>query len=176
MNLALFLCSRTWRNPNVVRYFYRVGLSMKPSDFEITVRAVDSDNWREVAKLSVSEEQLQFVTTPSYYLALCCYSSWHPLAVYKKDKVIGFMMWGIDDDESCWLGGILIDKLEQRKGYGRKAVEAAITSLKAQTNTSDFALSYQAENSVARHLYKSMGFVETGEMEEDEIVARLNLI
>ena len=155
--------------------FYRVGLTMEPAKPEITVRIVHSDNWRDVAKLSVSEEQSQFVAAPSYYLALRCYSTWHPLAIYHEDTVIGFMMWGIDDDESCWLGGILIDKQQQRKGYGREAVRAAIRHLQAETGASEFALSYQAENSVARNLYKSMDFVETGEMEDDEIIARLNL-
>jgi len=146
---------------------------MENSEAKITVHPVDSDNWRDVARLSVDGEQSQFVAAPSYYLALCCYSTWYPLAIYRKQTVIGFMMWGVDDDESCWLGGILIDRLEQRKGYGRRAVKAAITMLKTQTNATEFALSYQAENTVARKLYKSIGFTETGEMEDGEIVARL---
>lgn len=146
---------------------------METSPSEITVRPVDSENWRDVAKLSVHKNQSRFVAAPTYYLALCCYSDWHPLAVYKRDTVIGFMMWGLDDDESYWLGGILIDRAEQRRGYGRKAVEAAVAMLKAQEHASEFALSYKLENSLARSLYKSLGFVETGEKEESEIIARL---
>jgi diamine N-acetyltransferase len=36
-----------------------------------------------------------------------------------------------------------------------------------------FALSYLPRNTHARQLYLSLGFVETGETEGDEIVARL---
>ena len=34
------------------------------------------------------------------------------------------------------------------------------------------ALSYSPENTAARELYASLGFVETGEQEDDEVVAR----
>ena len=34
----------------------------------ITLRPVDRDNWREVAKLKVSEAQSEFVAEPLYYL------------------------------------------------------------------------------------------------------------
>jgi len=37
------------------------------------------------------------------------------------------------------------------------------------------ALSYRPDNTVARGLYASAGFVETGEMEDDEVVARLQV-
>ena len=37
------------------------------------------------------------------------------------------------------------------------------------------ALSYDPENTVARSLYASMGFVETGEISDNETVARRRL-
>jgi len=37
------------------------------------------------------------------------------------------------------------------------------------------ALSYDPQNTVARSLYASMGFVETGEISDDETVARRQL-
>ncbi len=39
----------------------------------------------------------------------------------------------------------------------------------------DFALSYKPTNVVAKHLYNSIGFSETDEWEDDEIVARFSL-
>ena len=141
---------------------------------EVTVQPIDGNNWRDVCALQVNENQRAFVAEPSYYLALCCYDTWNPLAIYLADTIIGFMMWGIDD-ESCWLGGILIDQKHQNKGFGRKAVQEAITVLAQQTGARQFALSYQPANATARHLYGSMGFVETGEKEDDEAVAKLTL-
>ena len=138
----------------------------------IMLRLVDGDNWREVANLEVTPEQRAFVAEPSYYLALCCYDTWNPLAIYAGEEIVGFMMWGVDDDRSCWLGGILIDRAQQRQGYGRAAVDEAIVTLGKKTGSTAFALSYLPTNTVARRLYQNLGFIETGELEDDELVAR----
>ena len=59
----------------------------------------------------------------------------------------------------------------QGRGLGRSAVEAALDHLRAQ-GCASAALSYLPDNGRARKLYASLGFVETGEMEDDELVAR----
>lgn len=144
---------------------------------QVKLRQVNGDNWREIAKLSVSEAQKEFVAEPLYYLALCSYGDlWHPLAICIDDRVIGFMMWAEDtSDGSCWLGGILIDQNEQNKGYGRKAVQIAIADLSEEHGYQHFALSYSPKNS-AKYLYHKLGFKETNQWEDDEVVARLFLV
>ena len=143
---------------------------------EVTLRPVGRDNWRAVAHLSVTEQQREYVGVPAYYLALCCYDEiWNPLAVYLDDEVIGFLMWGVDPaDQSCWLGGIFIDQRYQRRGHGRQAIQKAVDLLAQEHGCRNFALSYQPTNRIARELYRSLGFVETDEWEDDEIVARLS--
>mgnify|MGYP006286679477 CR=1 FL=1 len=143
----------------------------------VSLRAVNGGNWRDVAGLEVTESQQAFVAEPAYYLALCCYGdTWHPLAIYNDKRVIGFMMWAVDPaDGSCWLGGILINKDDQGQGYGREAVRTAITMLSDADGHQDFALSYSPSNKKAKHLYETLGFVETDEWEGDEIVARLSI-
>lgn len=137
---------------------------------------VDAATWREVADLEVEPEQRAFVAEPSRYLALCCYGTdgWSPLAIRVDARVVGFLMWAVDpDDGACWLGGILIDRAWQRRGIGRDAVRSALAFLEARHGHRRFALSYQPENEAARRTYAALGFVETGEREEDEVVARL---
>ena len=56
---------------------------------------------------------------------------------------------------------------------GRAIVAALVERLRDEHGCRSAALSYPAENGVARRLYASIGFVETGEREDDEIVARL---
>ena len=143
----------------------------------VTIGPVTRDNWRAVSQLKVAATQEQFVAAPSYYLALCCYENiWHPLAILVDEQVVGFLMWAVDaTDASCWLGGILIDRHYQGRGYGRQAVQAAIAMLATEHGHQSFALSYDPANTVAQHLYSSLGFVETGEWEDDEVVARLFL-
>jgi diamine N-acetyltransferase len=147
------------------------------SESQVVLRPVDGDNWRDIAHLQVAPSQREFVAEPSYYLALCCYGKdWRPLAIYLGEQVIGFMMWAVDPaDDSCWLGGIMIERSYQRKGYGRQAVQRAISMLAREHGYRDFALSYQPANLIAKHLYSSLGFSETDEWEDDEIVARLSL-
>jgi diamine N-acetyltransferase len=141
-------------------------------DATVALRPVDAGNWRSVAALTVTEAQRAWVAEPAYYLALCHYSStgWTPLAITDAaGTVVGFLMWAIDpDDGAAWLGGILVDAAHQGKGYGRAAVTAALAEIEAPS----FALSYEPDNTVARALYTSLGFVETGEKEGDELVAR----
>jgi diamine N-acetyltransferase len=141
----------------------------------LTLQPVSRENWRAVAQLKVTPEQAVFVAEPCYYLALCCYEdTWHPLAITLDKEVIGFCMWGVDPaDASCWLGGLLIDQRYQGRGYGKGAVQAALALLAEQHGHRAFALSYQPGNSVAKKLYESLGFRETGEREDDEVVARL---
>jgi diamine N-acetyltransferase len=116
------------------------------------------------------------VAEPSYYLALCSYGGdWQPLAIYLGEQVIGFMMWAVDEaDGNCWLGGILIDKSYQRQGYGQQAIQTAITMLSDEHGYRNFALSYSPDNP-AKHLYHQLGFMETDEWEDNEVVARLSL-
>ena len=142
----------------------------------VDLRPVDRTNWRDVARLTVTAEQERFVATPTYYLALCTYGEvWHPLAAHVGSPVVGFLMWGIDDaDDSCWLGGILVDRSHQGHGVGRAIVRKALDLLRVQTGRTEFALSYQPENLVARRLYAGLGFIETGEEDDGEVVARMS--
>ena len=143
----------------------------------VSLHAVSSENWRDVASLQVTEVQRLFVAEPSCYLARCCCGKdWHPLAIYTDARVIGFMIWALDPaDGSCWLGGALIDQACQGQGYGREAVRAAIRVLSEAEGYQDFALSYSPSNTRAKHLYETLGFVETDDWEGNEIVARLSV-
>lgn len=147
----------------------------QPQTITLSIRPVSTENWRKVCALQVTPGQRAFVAEPAYYLNLCHYGGiWHPLAVHLGDEVIGFLMWAIDvTDGSCWLGGILIDKRWQGQGFGRQSVLLALERLAKETGCREFALSYLPANTAARELYLSLGFSETGEKEDEEIVARL---
>lgn len=134
---------------------------------------VTSANWRDVARLEVHPHQEEFVATPAYYLCLAQFGDdWNSLAIETDGAIVGHVMWAIDRaEDSTWLGGLVIDRRWQGNGLGRAAVQAFIDRFGGPASC-HVALSYSPENSVARHLYQSLGFVETGEMEDGEIVAR----
>ncbi len=142
-------------------------------DDVVSLQPIDRHNWRVCARLDVGESQRRFVAPVTYYLSLCAYDpgTWTPLAIRVGDEVVGFVMWAIDDDDSFWIGGLVVDERHQRRGYGRAAVEQLID--RARREGRSVALSYEPENLTARALYRRLGFVETEEMVDDEIVARL---
>jgi len=138
------------------------------------LREVTADTWRAVVRIEPRGDQRRFVANVSYYLNLCHYGEvWQPVAIYQDDEPIGFAMWGYDaEDDSYWIGGLVIDAKHQGKGHGRMAMETLLDHLARQPGYREAALSYEPENTVARQLYASLGFVETGERADDEVVAR----
>lgn len=72
---------------------------------------------------------------------------------------------------------LMIDKNYQHRGFGRQAVKLALDFIKTfPCGQAEYCwLSYEPENQVARKLYASYGFVETGDMDGEEIIAVLKL-
>lgn len=139
----------------------------------ITLEPVTADNWRACAALKVHPSQQRFVNDVTFYLCLCTYGEvWRPLAVVRDGAVAGFVMWGVDDDRSRWIGGLVVDAAHQRQGIGHAAVRALRERLIAEPDCPNVALSYAPDNTAARHLYRTLGFHETGETEGTELVAR----
>ncbi|MFF5082580.1 GNAT family N-acetyltransferase [Actinoplanes sp. NPDC000266] len=144
-----------------------------PIDLEVELTPVTAGNWRDCATLTVHPDQQRFVNAVTYYLCLCNYGNlWNPLAITRDGEVVGFAMWAKDDDGSAWIGGLVIGSQHQRQGIGHAAVRKLREQLIAEPGTPNVALSYEADNTAARHLYRTLGFHETGETEDTELVAR----
>ncbi|MGI9584031.1 MAG: GNAT family N-acetyltransferase [Acidimicrobiia bacterium] len=137
---------------------------------------VTEHNWRDVAGISAYPEQSQFVASTAYYLCLATYGGdWQSLAIELNGVVVGHVMWARDaEDNSVWLGGLVVDASHQGAGVGRAAVEAFIDRF-SQDGHTNIALSYSMGNTRAAALYAKVGFVLTGEVEGDEVVARLQV-
>ncbi len=137
---------------------------------------VTADNWRACAALRVHPDQQGFVNPVTYYLCLCHYGKvWQPLAVTRDGEVRGFVMWGVDDDRRGCFGGLFVDASAQRTGLARAAVTELVARFAAEPGCPNAALSYHPDNTAARRLYASLGFTETGETDDDEVIARLSL-
>ncbi|MBW4705482.1 MULTISPECIES: GNAT family N-acetyltransferase [unclassified Micromonospora] len=141
----------------------------------VTLRPVDDDNWRAVADLAPRDDQRDWVPAlAARYLLLTMRSDvWTSLAVYADDAVAGHVMWGVDDDGSRWIGGMVVDAAEQGRGVGRAAVRTLADWLAGPDATHPVRLSYHPGNTAAAGLYTSLGFAPTGVMEDDELVAEL---
>ncbi|MEH0981246.1 GNAT family N-acetyltransferase [Micromonospora sp. CPCC 205556] len=141
----------------------------------VTLRPVDDGNWRAVADVAPRDDQRVWVAAlAARYLLLSMRSDvWTSLAVYADEAVVGHVMWGVDDDGSRWIGGMVIDAAEQDRGVGRAAVRTLAEWLGGQDGGCPVRLSYHPANVSAARLYTSIGFVPTGAREDDELVAEL---
>lgn len=139
----------------------------------ITLRDVNSDNWRDVADVAPHDDQRHFVPALAarYLLLSTLESDWNSLAIYVDQDVVGHAMWAIDNDGSHWIGGALIDATHQRAGIGRAAMQTLIRWLADQPECYVIRLSYHPDNTAAAHLYESLGFTPNGDWVDEEIVA-----
>ncbi len=159
----------------------------------LRLEKITGKNVWSILKLRVSEDQESFVAPNDIsiieaYTAITGNGYAFPFGIYEGETPVGFLMIGFDADD-CWedapsiargnynLWRLMIDKNYQNKGYGKEAVRLALEFIKTfPCGKADFCwLSYEPENEIASRLYHSFGFVETGEMDGDEIIAVLKL-
>ena len=159
----------------------------------LQLEKITGKNVWDILKLCVSEEQKNFVAGNDIsiieaYTAITGNGYAFPFGIYEDDTPIGFLMIGFDTDDH-WedapiiakgnynLWRLMIDEKYQNKGYGREAVKLALDFIKTlPCGRGEYCwLSYEPENEVARRLYHSFGFEETGEKDCDELIAVLNL-
>ncbi|MBQ6678991.1 MAG: GNAT family N-acetyltransferase [Lachnospiraceae bacterium] len=159
----------------------------------LRLEKVNGKNVWELLKLKVAEYQEDFVAPNDVsvieaYTAVTGNGQAFPFGIYDDDIPVGFLMIGYDVDDD-WddapqiargnynLWRLMIDERFQGKGYGREAVRLALDFIKTfPCGCAAYCwLSYEPENDVARKLYHSFGFRETGEYDGEEVIAVLSL-
>ena len=159
----------------------------------LRLEKINGKNVWDILKLRVVKEQESFVVSNEIsiieaYTAITGNGYAFPFGIYENDTPIGFLMIGFDTDD-YWddapavakgnynLWRLMIDGRYQNKGYGREALGLALDFIKSlPCGKAEYCwLSYEPENDVASHLYHSFGFVETGEMDGNELIAMLKL-
>lgn len=159
----------------------------------LRLEKINGKNIWDILKLKVSCSQQTFVAGNDMsiieaYIAITSNGYAFPFGIYENNIPVGFLMIGYDVDES-WedapaiakgnysLWRLMIDERYQNKGYGKEAIKLALDFIKQfPCGKADYCwLSYEPENKTARHLYQSIGFIETNEMDGNEIIAILKL-
>ena len=168
-------------------------LKFKEVNNMLRIEKINGKNVWEILKLRVSESQKEFVAANDVsiieaYTTITANGFAFPFGIYDGKTLVGFMMIGYDSADywedapdiargnySLWR--LMIDENYQKKGFGRKAVALGLDFIKSfPCGRSEYCwLSYEPENEVARQLYRSFGFVETGDMVGGEIIAVLKL-
>ena len=144
----------------------------------VKLKEITPQNFRECINLKVADGQEKFVAANLMSIAQAkIYPTANPFAVYAEDKMVGFVMYGYDeDDKRFYLVRLMIDAENQGKGYGKAATWIVIEKMKQIKDCWEIYLSFVPENVNAERLYRSVGFERTGEISEDgEVVMRFDL-
>ena len=151
------------------------------------IRPVTKDNWRELIKLEVREDQKGFVASNVKSIAESQFGydepdfghwDFHPFGIYDNNIPVGFLMYGFNfshPKQQAFIIRLMVDGKFQGKGYGRFGMEKLLEIFRADERIRVVGISYEPENEGARKLYASLGFVEPGEMLEGETLAVLKL-
>ena len=146
----------------------------------IYLKDIDENNLLECALLTTNKEGKnyifeEFVASNAFSIAQSkVQKGWIVKAIYDDDLMIGFAMYGYcyeyDFYEIC---RFMIDHKYQGKGYGRRALVKIIEEMKENEECKDIYISFDPKNNIARSLYESLGFKDTGKTLEDELLFKL---
>lgn len=144
----------------------------------VTLRMIDEYNFAKVLRLEVAEDQQDFVTPNAFSLSQAyVMPECRPLAIYNGMSPVGFAMYALDRDENeYWIYRLMLDKSQQRKGYGREAMKLLIAQIKKEApERRAIYISFEPNNEGAKRLYTSLGFVPDGREVDGETVYRLDI-
>jgi len=151
------------------------------------IRPVTKDNWKELVALKVRDDQKHFVASNLYSIAESQFGEtipgeghWDmfPYGMYDEGTPVGFLMLSYNYEFARFQGFILrlmVDDAHQGKGYGKFGMNWMLEKYRADERVRVVGISYEPNNEVARTLYAGLGFQETGEIVDGEMLALLNL-
>ncbi|MCM3038698.1 GNAT family N-acetyltransferase [Paenibacillus motobuensis] len=143
--------------------------------YMIVLREIDRDNFYDVIKLSVTDDQKEFVASNLFSLAQAkAFPECICLAIYNDEDIVGFTMYCIDhEDQEYWIYRLMVDAKYQSKGYGKAAMELLIDRIKEDLQHRMIYISFEPTNVGARHLYEQLGFQADGRVIDGEVVYKL---
>lgn len=143
----------------------------------VALREITKEIVRAVCILQVAPSQRGFVAPNAVSFAEATFEpkAWYR-AVVADDVPVGFVMLSVDEAEpEYYLWRFMIDERYQGRGYGRAAILRLIEHVRTLPNATELLVSYVPEPGGPEPFYRGLGFEPTGEMDEDEVVARLTL-
>jgi diamine N-acetyltransferase len=149
----------------------------------IALREISAATLESVLSLSVAPEQRRFVAPNAVSIAQAHFESgaWFR-AIYADEVPVGFVMLydptrapAPEHPDSVFIWRFMVDHRHQRRGYGRAAMQRVLDHARALPGVSTVRLSYVPGNDATATFYRGLGFLETGEVDDGELVMSLSL-
>lgn len=146
-------------------------------DAAVTLRPITKETLRPILRLKVAPEQEHFVASNAVSIAQAYFDqeiAWFR-AVYADETPVGFLM--LEDDvanQKYFLWRFMIDARYQGSGFGKRAIDLLVEHVKTRPGAQALFVSCVPGEGSPCPFYERLGFVPTGEVDEGEIVMRLD--
>ncbi len=144
---------------------------------EVTLREVTKETIWPVMTLEVAEDQGHLVAPNSMSIAEAYFEpkAWFR-AIYADDEPVGFIMLYDDPDTpKYYLWRMMLAEGQQRKGYGKRAMELLVEYVRTRPNATEITVGSIPGEGSPQPFYEGFGFVDTGEVKGGEVILRLEL-
>ena len=133
---------------------------------------VNEENWTGVARLSVNEDQKEFLDSAVGILARgyayrACRA--RVIGIEKDGVIVGVaLVKDLDEEPACYdLQQFMIDRRYQGKGYGTEALRMILADLKKERKYDCVEVCVKKTAAAALCVYEKVGFVDTGYIDDD---------
>jgi diamine N-acetyltransferase len=147
----------------------------------VTLREVTRDNLSQLLALDAGDGGVQVASNArSMAQAAVTGEAW-PRAIYAGDVPVGFVMLydptlvPAPEDPEFFLWRLMIDRAQQRRGYGRAAMKLLIEHVKTRPHAGELLTSIVEPAPQLLAFYGGLGFVRTERVIDGEQVLRLAL-
>ena len=146
----------------------------------VTLRPIDEGNFLDSFRLELAPGQKQYVSGPIRSLAQAYVyrEQCQPFGIYAGERMVGYVMVIYDYDIPEYdIWHMMIDRAHQGRGYGKKALERCLEYIRTKPfgDSNRVALTCHEGNSAALGLYTGLGFLPTGQRDDEEIELALEL-
>jgi diamine N-acetyltransferase len=144
----------------------------------ISLREITKDNLRQIIQLKVAPPQERFVASNAVSIAQAYFDrdiAWFR-AIYADSTPVGFVM--LHDEPAArkyYLWRFMVDHRYQKLGYGAKGLRAVIEYVRGRPGAHELLTSVVPGDGSPGAFYEKLGFAYTGEVDEGELVLRLQL-
>jgi diamine N-acetyltransferase len=144
----------------------------------VTLREVTPENLDAVLGLAVRDDQKHLVAPNTRSIEQGQAEAEHAWyrVIYADETPVGFTMLYMDAEKADYfLWRLMVDAAHQGRDYGRQAMELVIDFVRQQPNAKELYVSYVPAENNPQPFYSRLGFEETGEEDEGELVMKLVL-
>lgn len=146
---------------------------MEP-DTKVKLLPVNRFNWEQCIHLEVDDDQQGFIPQNVHSIAQSKFEPCEPYGVYVAEELVGFVMICVWSGVA-WITRLMIDRQFQGKGYGRRALEAAMALIRQNPDLREVRVTVSRTNALAEYIFQSAGFLRGEAIDDREFVMRLEL-